>query len=67
LNEIPFYYGAASLITRIQKLFGEDLAKENDFLRRENKMLRSKTTIGPVTRSRLLHTTFDATSPWKRS
>jgi regulator of replication initiation timing len=33
---------AAPLITRIQKLFSEDLAKENDFLRQENKILRSK-------------------------
>jgi putative transposase len=33
---------AAPLITTIQKLFSEDLAKENDFLRRENKILRSK-------------------------
>jgi hypothetical protein len=37
-----FYRTAAPLITRIQKLFSEDLAKENDFLRRENKILRSK-------------------------
>jgi regulator of replication initiation timing len=33
---------AAPLITTIQKLFSEDLAKENDFLRQENKLLRSK-------------------------
>ncbi len=33
---------AAPLITKIQKLFSEDLAKENDFLRQENKILRSK-------------------------
>ena len=33
---------AAPLITRIQKLFSEDLAKENDFLHQENKILRSK-------------------------
>ena len=33
---------AAPLITTIQKLFSEDLAKENDFLRQENKILRSK-------------------------
>ena len=37
-----FYRTAAPLITRIQKLFSEDLAKENDFLRQENKILRSK-------------------------
>ena len=36
------YRTAAPLITRIQKLFSEDLAKENDFLRQENKILRSK-------------------------
>ncbi len=33
---------AAPLITKSQKLFSEDLAKENDFLRQENKILRSK-------------------------
>jgi putative transposase len=33
---------AAPLITKIQKLFSQDLAKENDFLRQENKILRSK-------------------------
>jgi len=33
---------AAPLITTIRKLFSEDLAKENDFLRQENKILRSK-------------------------
>jgi hypothetical protein len=33
---------AAPLITRIHKLFSEDLAKENDFLHQENKILRSK-------------------------
>jgi len=33
---------AVPLITTIQKLFSEDLAKENDFLRQENKILRSK-------------------------
>ena len=33
---------AIPLITTIQKLFSEDLAKENDFLRQENKILRSK-------------------------
>jgi hypothetical protein len=33
---------AAPLITKIQKLFSKDLAKENDFLRQENKILRSK-------------------------
>ena len=33
---------AAPLITTIQKVFSEDLAKENDFLRQENKILRSK-------------------------
>jgi hypothetical protein len=37
-----FYRTAAPLITRIQKLFSEDLAKENDFLRQENKILCSK-------------------------
>lgn len=35
-------HSAAPLITRIQKLFSEDLAKENDFLHQENKILRSK-------------------------
>src|ERR1017187_1177129 len=33
---------AAPLITTIQRLFSEDLAKENDFLHQENKILRSK-------------------------
>ena len=33
---------ASPLITTIQKLFSEDLANENDFLRQENKILRSK-------------------------
>jgi hypothetical protein len=33
---------AAPLLTRIQKLFSEDLAKENDYLRQENKILPSK-------------------------
>src|SRR6266478_6588935 len=33
---------AAPLITTIQRLFSEDLAKENDFLRQENRILRSK-------------------------
>ena len=33
---------AAPFITTIQKLFSEDLAKENDFVRQENKILRSK-------------------------
>ena len=37
-----FYRTAARLIARIQKLFSQDLAKENDFLRQENKILRSK-------------------------
>src|ERR1017187_7969994 len=37
-----FRLSAAPLITTIQKLFSEDLAKENDFLRQENKILRSK-------------------------
>src|ERR1035437_9621329 len=37
-----FYRTAAPLITTIQKLFSEDLAKENEFLRQENKILRSK-------------------------
>ena len=37
-----FRRSAAPLITTIQKLFSEDLAKENDFLRQENKILRSK-------------------------
>jgi len=37
-----FQRSAAPLITTIQKLFSEDLAKENDFLRQENKILRSK-------------------------
>jgi regulator of replication initiation timing len=36
------YRSAAPLITRIRKLFSEDLAQENDFLRQENKILRSK-------------------------
>ena len=36
------YRTAAPLLTRIQMLFSEDLAKENDFLRQENKILRSK-------------------------
>ena len=36
------YRTAAPLITKIQKLFSHDLAKENDFLRQENKILRSK-------------------------
>ena len=33
---------AGLLSTRIQKLLSEDLAKENDYLRQENKILRSK-------------------------
>ena len=33
---------AVPLITRIQQLFSEDLAKENDFLRQENLILRRK-------------------------
>jgi hypothetical protein len=37
-----FYRIAAPLITRIRNLFSEDLAKENDFLHQENKILRSK-------------------------
>jgi putative transposase len=37
-----FRCSAAPLITTIQKLFSEDLAHENDFLRQENKILRSK-------------------------
>jgi hypothetical protein len=37
-----FRRSAAPLITTIQKLFSEDLAKENDFLRQENKILRNK-------------------------
>ena len=37
-----FYRTAAPLITQIRKLLSEDLAKENDFLRQENKILRSK-------------------------
>ena len=37
-----FYRTGAPLITKIQKLFSEDLAKENDFLRQENKILRSR-------------------------
>jgi hypothetical protein len=32
----------APLISTIQRLFSEDLAKENDFLRQENRILRSK-------------------------
>jgi hypothetical protein len=36
------YRSAAPLLIRIQKLFSEDLAKENDYLRQENKILRSK-------------------------
>ncbi len=36
------YRSAAPLITRIQKLFSENLAKEGDFLLLENKILRSK-------------------------
>jgi hypothetical protein len=34
--------GAAPLIAWIQKLFSEDLAKEDDFLRQENKILRGQ-------------------------
>ena len=33
---------AEPLIIRIQQLFGRDLAMENDFLRHENRILRSK-------------------------
>jgi hypothetical protein len=40
-----FRHAAAPLINTIQKLFSEDLAKENDFLRQENKILRSKLGI----------------------
>jgi hypothetical protein len=32
----------APLLTRIQKLYSKDLAKKNDYLRQENKILRSK-------------------------
>src|ERR1051326_2937400 len=35
-------HSAAPLITTIQKLCSEDLAKENDFLRQENRILHSK-------------------------
>lgn len=38
----PCLRSATPLITTIQKLFSKDLAKENDFLRQENKILRSK-------------------------
>jgi hypothetical protein len=37
-----FRRSAAPLITTIQKHFREDLAGENDFLRQETKILRSK-------------------------
>jgi len=37
-----FYRTATPLTTQIQKLFSHDLAQENDFLRQENKILRSK-------------------------
>ncbi len=40
--KIRSWASVAPLITRIHKLFSEDLAKENDFLRQENKILRSK-------------------------
>lgn len=33
---------AAPLITKTRKLFSEELANENDFLRQEKKILRSK-------------------------
>jgi len=36
------YRTAAPLISKIRKLFSHDLAKENDFLRQKNKILRSK-------------------------
>ena len=36
------YRTAAPLITRIQKRFSEDLAKENAYLLQENRILRSK-------------------------
>ena len=36
------YRTAAPFLTWIQKLFSEDLARENDYLRQENKILRSK-------------------------
>ena len=38
----PLGRTAAPLIATIQKLFREDLANEHDFLRQENKILRSK-------------------------
>ena len=37
-----FGRSAAPLITTIQKLFSEDLAREHDFLRQENRILRGK-------------------------
>ena len=37
-----FRRSAAPLITTIQKLFSEDLAKENDVLRQENRIPRSE-------------------------
>ena len=37
-----FVYTAVPLITRIQQPFSEDLANENDFLRQESRILRSK-------------------------
>ena len=42
MNGIPSLPHAAPLIARIQKFFSGDLAKENDSLRQENKILRSK-------------------------
>ena len=37
-----FRPSTAPLIATIQKVFSKDLAKENDFLRQENRILRSK-------------------------
>ena len=40
-----FQHSANLLIARIQRLFSRDLAMENDYLRQENRILRSK--LGP--------------------
>ena len=56
---------AVPLITTIQQLFSEDLARENDFLRQENKILRSK--LGrrvPLTGACWFATVYPSGSGW---
>jgi hypothetical protein len=41
MNRYP-HHSANPLIAKVQQLFSHDLALENDYLRQENKILRSK-------------------------